>query len=218
MTARKNPFTRSRVRRSTLTAGLLAASVSAVAPGAVFATPVTRAPRIIATIPSHLIATAADGRAVDIATQPGWRVVYFWSMECPCVSACEQYSFIPLSKRYAGKVSFYGVVSGAYDLDQGIPTIISAIKDRSLPYPVLLDKTHTVAKALSAEVTPQAFLLDPQNHVIFEGMADDSRRFFKHEKPAGYEHTFLSDALDEALAGKPIAHPTNELQGCIIAW
>ena len=30
---------------------------------------------------------------------------------------------------------------------------------------MILDSTHLIAQALNAKITPQAFLLDPQNHI-----------------------------------------------------
>jgi len=166
---------------------------------------------------STLPTTTLDGKPVDLATKPGWKVIYFWSAECPCVEACEQYSFLPLAKQYAGKVSFYGVVSGGYDLTLG-KALTDSIRQRHLPYSVLCDNSHAVALALNASVTPQTFILDPQNRVVFAGMADDSRRYLKDAKPGGVKHTFLSEALAEALAGKQVSHPTNQLEGCIVAW
>jgi len=167
---------------------------------------------------SDLTVTALDGKSVDLATKPGWKVVYFWSPECPCVTACERYSFIPLAKQYQGSVSFFGVVSGGYDLRQGAAVIAANVKMRHLPYSILLDTDHVAARALDARVTPQAFVLDPDNRVVFAGMPDDSRRYLKDAKPNGVKKTYLSEALADALSGKGVAHPTNELEGCVVAW
>src|SRR3569833_210978 len=81
--------------------------------------------------------TTVDNAPINIATKAGWKVVYFWSTECPCVKACEEYSLRPLAQKYAGKVKFYGVVSGSYDLKKPQAELVAAIQNRHLPYPVL---------------------------------------------------------------------------------
>jgi peroxiredoxin len=165
-----------------------------------------------------LTAYKLDGTAVDIAAQTGWKVIYFWSDACPCVTACEQYSFLPLAKKYEGKVQFFAVVSGQYDLKMQRTALTSHISDHHLSYSVLLDPQHTVVTALGAMVTPQTFLLDPQNRVVFSGMPDDSRRYLYKTGKHGVTESYLGQALIQAFAGKPITQPHTENQGCIIAW
>lgn len=167
---------------------------------------------------ASLSATNLDGAPIDLAARPGWRVVYFWSGACPCVTACERYSFVPLAKKYKGKVSFFAVASCGYDLHQTRPKLRQTIAARHLPFPVLLDPSHKVAQALGAKVTPQAFLLDPEGRVVFSGMPDDSRRYLDETGKAGVSRGYLARALSQALAGKPITQPQVKDAGCIIAW
>jgi hypothetical protein len=69
---------------------------------------------------AFLPVTTLDGKLVDIGAQPGWRVVYFWSAECPCVTACEDYTLRPMAELYAGRVAFYAVDAGGYDLGHSV--------------------------------------------------------------------------------------------------
>ncbi len=85
------------------------------------------------TIPSIPV-TTLDGTSVDIARLPGWRVVYFWSAECPCVTACENFTLRGLAKQYAGTVTFCGVVSGGFDLARPVVDLRQSIARRNLPY------------------------------------------------------------------------------------
>lgn len=165
-----------------------------------------------------LKATTVDGQAVDLTKKSGWKVIYFWSSSCPCVSACEKYSFLPLERKYCGKVSFYAVVSGQYDLQRDSQELSTEIQRRHLPYSVLLDSAHDVVRNLNGRVTPQTFVLDPHNRIVFAGMPDDSRRYIRDGKPKGVQRTYLSEALAEALSGKPVSAPTNALEACIISW
>lgn len=161
--------------------------------------------------------TTLDGKSVGLSACPGWRVVYFWSGACPCVSACERYSFVPLAKKYKGRVSFFAVASCRFDLKQPRPKLRRTIAARRLPFPLLLDPQHKVAEALGAKVTPQAFLLDPQGRVVFSGMPDDSRRYLDETGKEGISRGYLARALSQALAGKPVTQPQVKDEGCIIA-
>lgn len=168
--------------------------------------------------PAPLPAVAFDGQQLNLMSQPGWKVVYFWSGACPCVTACERWTFLPLAKRYQGRVHFYAVVSGRFDLDLPRDQLRQKVAARHLPYPVLLDPHHEVAQALGATVTPEAFLLDPQNRVIFAGVPDDSRRYLSRTGRSGVTQTYLSHAIAQALAGRPVTAPQVKDQGCIIPW
>lgn len=164
-----------------------------------------------------LPAMTLGGAPFDLTARHGWKVVYFWSAECPCVRACERYSFLPLAQKYRGRVAFYAVAASRFDLDQPPAKFAQSVQAHSLPFPVLRDPSHRIASALGARVTPQTFLLDPQNRVVFSGMPDDSRRYLGNPK-RGVAQTYLARALAEALAGQPITQPKTENQGCIIAW
>lgn len=168
-------------------------------------------------VANALPAKTLGGAAVDIAARPGWRVIYFWSGACPCVTSCERYSFVPLAKKYKGKVSFFAVASCGYDLKQPRARLKGTIASHRLPFSVLLDPSHKVVQALGAKVTPQAFLLDPAGRVVFSGMPDDSRRYLDETGKAGVTRGYLARALSQVLAGKPVTQPQVKDEGCIIA-
>lgn len=167
---------------------------------------------------ASLPAATSGGQPLDLAAKPGWKVIYFWSATCPCVRACESFTFVPLSRRYQGQVSFYAVASGGYDLKLPPDQLARQIQQHDLPFPVLLDAKHQIALVLDAKVTPQAFLLDPHNRVVFSGIPDDSRRYKADVGRWGVSKTYLSQAIAQALAGQPVTVPVVKDQGCIIAW
>lgn len=162
--------------------------------------------------------TTLAGKPLDLATLPGWKVIYFWSATCPCVRACESFTFIPLSRCYEGKVSFFAVASNGYDLKQSPGYLTHQIKQHNLPFPVVFDSQHQVAATLNAKVTPQAFLLSPQNEVVFAGIPDDSRRYQARTGSWGVSKSYLAQAIKQALAGKPVTVPRMKDEGCIITW
>lgn len=157
-----------------------------------------------------------DGQSFNIAAQPGWKVVYFFSTVCKCVRRCEHLSYLPLAAKYAGRVSFYAVDSNWFDIQEAPADLQAAVQSHHLPYPVLLDKNHQAMDSLGALTTPQAFLLDPNNRVVFAGMPDNSSEYILQTGKDGFTKAYLADALAQALAGKPVAVPTAKSFGCAI--
>ena len=174
--------------------------------------PAVAAP-LTATIPS-LPVVSVTGDKVDIAAQKGWRVIYFWSADCPCVRDCERLSLVHLAEKYQDKVAFYAVESNATDLAGDRQALMANISIHHLPYPVLLDMNHVIADALKAVSTPQTFLISPDNKIVFQGAPDDSLEFKSRTGRPGITKAFLADALSQSLAGLPVQMPLVKSVGC----
>jgi hypothetical protein len=81
--------------------------------------------------------------------------------------------------------------------------------------PILLDETQSVGQSLSLIRTAEVLLIDPGSwEIIYRGPLDD-RLTYEAQKPAATEH-YLRDALEAALAGRPIETPRREALGCLI--
>lgn len=81
-------------------------------------------------------------------------------------------------------------------------------------FPYLFDETQEVAKAFDAACTPDFFLFDNQNRLIYRGQMDDSR-------PGNGIPTSGSDlrnALDSLIYNRSLASPQKPSLGCNIKW
>jgi hypothetical protein len=167
---------------------------------------------------TQLPVVQVEGGRLDVAAVKGWKVLYFWSDSCPCVKRCEQVNLVPLSKKYQGQVSFFGVATNGYNIRYR--TINAGGKAVELPmlrvtgssgfwppYPVVLDARHRVADTLGAGYTPEVFVLNPDNQLVYRGVPDDSKEFEERTGKPGLTENYLQDALTEALAGKKISRP-----------
>jgi len=169
-------------------------------------------------------APAYPRQLASLLHRPGFHVIYFWSSVCPCVRACERYSLIPLAQKYRGKVTFDAVASNEYDLTMPRSQLNLLIAEHHLPFPVIFDPDHAIAKYFNARVTPQTFVIDPAGNIVFDGMADDSRRFLFDPpaqikgKPPVVPSSYLATALAEALSGKPVNETPLKEAGCSIDW
>jgi peroxiredoxin len=81
-------------------------------------------------------------------------------------------------------------------------------------FPYLYDQTQAVAKAYHAACTPDFYLFDKEQRLVYRGQLDDSR------PGSGLPVTGkdLRAALEAVLAGKPV--PPNQMPsiGCNIKW
>jgi len=56
------------------------------------------------------------------------------------------------------------------------------------------------------------------NSIVFDGIPDDSRRYQARTGTWGVTHSYLAQAIAQALIGKPVSVPRVRDEGCIIAW
>jgi peroxiredoxin len=81
-------------------------------------------------------------------------------------------------------------------------------------FPYLYDETQEVAKAYRAACTPDIYLFDSEQRLVYRGQLDDSR-------PGNNVPVTGKDvraALDALLAGKPLPSNQKASIGCNIKW
>ncbi|HWH72494.1 MAG TPA: thioredoxin family protein [Candidatus Sulfotelmatobacter sp.] len=81
-------------------------------------------------------------------------------------------------------------------------------------FPYLYDATQDVAKAYRAACTPDIYLFDKDQRLVYRGQLDDSRP--SNNLPVTGKD--LRAALDAVLAGKPVAPQQKPSIGCNIKW
>jgi peroxiredoxin len=81
-------------------------------------------------------------------------------------------------------------------------------------FPYLFDDSQAVAKAHRAACTPDFFLFDAQQHLVYRGQFDDSRP----GNGAPITGKDLRSALEAVLSGQPVAKEQKPSMGCNIKW
>jgi peroxiredoxin len=81
-------------------------------------------------------------------------------------------------------------------------------------FPYLYDETQAVAKAYRAACTPDLYLFDKDQRLVYRGQLDDSRP--GNGVPVTGKD--LRAALDAVLAGKPVSPSQKPSIGCNIKW
>jgi peroxiredoxin len=81
-------------------------------------------------------------------------------------------------------------------------------------FPYLYDESQEVAKAYRAACTPDFFLFDRKQRLVYRGQLDDARP----GKATPVTGRDLRRALDALLAGQPISKEQQPSMGCNIKW
>jgi peroxiredoxin len=84
------------------------------------------------------------------------------------------------------------------------------------PTAVLLDPTGALGHLYDAKTTPHMFVINPQGILIYNGAIDDHPTSDASDIP--HSQNYLSQALAEALAGKPVAVATSRPYGCSVKY
>lgn len=134
-------------------------------------------------------------------------VVIFISVGCPVSNAYNE-RMAKLAEDYGARgINVIGINSNKGDS----PAAIKAhAADKHLSFTILKDPGNKIADLLGAQHTPEAYYFDVNNKLLYHGRIDNSMDTSK------LESNDLRDALDAALAGKPIQKATSLAFGCSI--
>ncbi len=190
-----------------LTSFLLAGAIVAVN-GRTAEGEVPAPPAIGATIADFTLPDA-DGKEHTLASLAGKNgsVLIFIATQCPVSNAYNE-RMEKLAQEYKAKgINVIGINSNVAETADAVKAHAA---EKKLTFPILKDAGNKVADRLGATVTPQAYFIDAGNKLLYLGRIDNSRN------AAEVSSSELRDAIEAALAGKPIAKPTANAFGCSI--
>ena len=159
-----------------------------------------------------------DGKIVsstDFAGAPALLVVFMCN-HCPYVKHVQS-KFTELAKEYQARgVAIVGINSNDVESypDDRPEKMAEEIRSARYTFPYLYDETQAVAQAYRAACTPDFFLFDRNKRLVYRGQFDESRP--KNGIPVTGED--LRAALDDVLAGRPVAGSQKPSVGCSIKW
>ena len=167
-------------------------------------------------------ATDSHGQTESLAQYHGKFVVLEWHNQgCPYTQKhYESGNMQTLQKEWTGKgVAWFKVLSSAPG-EQGdvTPSQENAYlaQMQADPTAVLMDPQGTVGRLYNAKTTPDMYVIDPSGKLIYSGAIDD--RPTTDLSDVHGANNYVSDALTEAMAGKPIATPYTRAYGCSVKY
>jgi peroxiredoxin len=139
-------------------------------------------------------------------------LLFFVTIDCPVAN-----SYVPEMNRIQSDYASRGVLTWAVQADPTVAhaDVVKYAHDYHYAFPLLLDARQSLVAMTGATITPQAAVLTPEGKVLYLGRIDNRVADFGKLR---YKATVsdLRDALDEVLAGKPVAHPFTKSIGCAI--
>lgn len=97
--------------------------------------------------------------------------------------------------------------------DDAPAEMVKKIREWGIPFPYLYDETQKTARAFDAQCTPDLYLFDSSNRLVYHGRIDDNWK--EEEKVVKME---LKEAIDAMAKGKPVAAQQFPSIGCSIKW
>ncbi len=159
-----------------------------------------------------------DGRTVSLSDFKGAQalLVMFICGHCPFVKHVRG-ELARLAKEYQARgVGVVAIMSNdVQQYPQDGPAGMKAEKaELGYTFPYLFDETQAVAQAYRAACTPDLFLFDAKQRLVYRGQLDDSRP----GKSLPVTGEDLRAALDAVLAGRPVDPKQRASIGCNIKW
>lgn len=160
--------------------------------------------------------TQLDGSTVPVSDLLGQEgtVFLFWSNQCPWVDRYEERvrrlveEFKPLGVRF--------VRVNAND-ESKAPASLAVCRQKAqkenYQTPYVRDRGASFAKMLIATQTPQAFLFDAQQILVYKGAVDDSP-----SDPDRVQQPYLRDAISALLRGEDPSVQSTEPFGCTLKY
>lgn len=159
-----------------------------------------------------------SGKTISLKETVGPKglLVMFLSRHCPYVQHVKK-ELALLGRDYAGKgLGIVAIASNdvANYPDDAPDQLKKMATEEGFTFPYLFDESQAVAKAYTAACTPDFFLYDAQQKLVYRGQLDDSRP--GNGKPVTGRD--LRGAIDALLSGRPVAAEQRPSMGCNIKW
>jgi peroxiredoxin len=160
---------------------------------------------------------ATDGERYTLASfeDAAVLVVFFTCNHCPYVIGSDEVTRKTAERFRSKSVQFVGINSNSrhtYEEDS-FEHMVKRMKQQRFPWVYLHDESQEVARAYGALRTPHFFVFDRERRLVYTGRGVDSPRDTTRMKVND-----LENALEDHLAGRPVAVALTNPIGCNVKW
>lgn len=167
-------------------------------------------------------ATDSNGRMHELSEYRGKYVVLEWHNNgCPYTRKhYESGNMQRLQKEWTSHgVIWFTVISSA----PGQQGYVTAQQENeymkqmnAAPTAALLDPQGDIGRLYAAKTTPHMFIINPDGVLIYDGAIDS--RATTDQSDIADATNYVSQALEESMAGKPVSTPTSRPYGCSVKY
>ena len=142
-------------------------------------------------------------------------VIMFICNHCPFVIHVIN-EIVSISENYKENISFVAISSNdVINYPNDSPDLMKKLAiNKNFSFPYLYDETQEVAKSFDAACTPDFFIYNNENKLIYRGQMDDSRP----GNGIPVTGNDLKAALDNLIKNKEISSEQKPSIGCNIKW
>ncbi len=173
----------------------------------------------LGTVAPHFnLPDTVNGKKMDLNSLKSQHatVIMFICNHCPYVKHIQE-GLVKLTNEYLSKgISFVAINSNdVVNYPEDSPAKMKTLaQSLGFSFPYLYDETQEVAKAYSAECTPDFFIYDKNLKLVYRGQFDDSRP----QNGVPITGKDVRGALDNILKGKEVSPDQKPSIGCNIKW
>ncbi len=141
-------------------------------------------------------------------------LIIFMCNHCPYVQA-KVAAMNEIYQKFNGKIAMIGINSNdpTNYPDDSFDNMKKFAKEKGIKFTYLVDETQEVAKKYGAVCTPDPFLFDKNEKLVFHGRVDNAMK--PEDTPT--EKTMIVN-IEKILAGKKIEKDFDPSMGCSIKW
>ena len=168
--------------------------------------------------PDFSLPDVVSGQIISLSTFRGKPalLVMFICRHCPYVKHV-QHELARIGRDYTSQdVAILAIsANNAAQYPEDAPEKLKAMAEElGFTFPFCYDETQATAKTYTAACTPDFFLFDTAQKLVYRGQLDNSRP--GNAQPIdGHD---LRTALDQVLVGQPVAPDQKPSIGCNIKW
>ena len=167
-------------------------------------------------------ATDTNGKAVSLADFKGKYVVLEWTNpDCPFVKKHYNSGNMPATQKKAAADGAVWITiqtrdTGGDNSAAGAELVAWQHSKDAAPTKSVIDATGDIGKSYGARTTPHMYIVNPEGTLIYAGAIDSKAS----SNPADIEGAtnYVDQSLSEAIAGKPLSHPTTQPYGCSVKY
>jgi peroxiredoxin len=154
-----------------------------------------------------------NGKKVSLSDYTGKVVVLEWTNpECPVVQRhYKAKTMTTLQDKYSKQDVIWLAVNSTSSATNSVN--LNWAGEQSISYPILNDAGGVTGHAYGAKSTPDMYVIDKDGKLVYSGAIDDDKQGDKADKV-----NYVSKALDEVLAGKPVTISETASYGCAVHY
>ena len=142
-------------------------------------------------------------------------LIIFSCNTCPWVIRWED-RYVEIANSYLKKgIGMIAINSNVarFNGDDSLYKMKKHAKEKKYNFPYAQDPKAKLAYAFGATKTPHVYLFNDKDNLVYRGAIDDNAR-----DGDAVEESFLSNAIDQLLAGRKIKKTTSKAIGCSIKF